>query len=57
MLIILIMGLGISFNKHGSSLDELFDISAPYFTLVKFESQGSTQTSKNALKRLACLHI
>jgi hypothetical protein len=28
-----------SFDKHVSSLDELLDMSAPYFSKVKFESR------------------
>lgn len=33
------MGIRMSFDKHVSSLDELLDMSAPYFSKVKFESR------------------
>lgn len=41
------MGLRISFDKHVSSLDELLEMSAPYFAKVKFESKIDSQIEKH----------
>ena len=41
------MGLRISFDKHVSSLDELLEMSAPYFAKVKFESKIDPNIEKH----------
>ena len=41
-----------SFDKHVSSLDELLNMSAPYFSKVKFESRIDPQIEQHLKVRL-----
>lgn len=41
------MGLRLSIDKHVSSLDEILDMSAHYFSRVKFESKISSEITQH----------
>jgi hypothetical protein len=51
------MGVRMSFDKHVSSLDELLDMSAPYFSKVRFESRINPNIEQHLkVKLCSCPH-
>ena len=51
------MGIRMSFDKHVSSLDELIDLSAPYYQKVKFESKIDPRISQHIKVRIICFKV
>jgi hypothetical protein len=53
------MGIRMSFDKHVSNLDELLDMSAPYFQKVKFESRIDPRIEQHikVTNRAALTHL
>lgn len=51
------MGIRMSFDKHVSSLDELIDLSAPYYQKVKFESKIDPRISQHIKVRIFCYKV